>query len=78
MPVGVPVPGLTTATVAVKVTGWPKTDVLFGDEDVSVVVVLSGLTTGDSSKTVPRLLAPPKFVVPKRSPSASRTRAENE
>jgi hypothetical protein len=37
VPVGVPVPGGFTVTVAVKVTDWPKTDGL-GD-DVSVVVV---------------------------------------
>ncbi len=37
VPVGVPVPGGFTVTVAVKVTDWPKTDGL--TDDVSVVVV---------------------------------------
>ena len=43
VPAGVPAPGLTTATVAVKVTDWPKTDGL--TEEVRLVVVLALLTT---------------------------------
>jgi hypothetical protein len=43
VPVGVPAPGLTTATVAVNVTLWPKTDGL--TDDVRLVVVLALLTT---------------------------------
>ena len=39
VPVGVPAPGETTVTVAVKVTPWPNVDG-FGDE-FSVVVVLA-------------------------------------
>src|SRR5438067_9897795 len=42
VPVGVPTPGETAATVAVKVTDWPDTDGLV--EEVSVVVVLAALT----------------------------------
>jgi hypothetical protein len=42
-PVGVPAPGATTATVAVKVTDCPKTDGL--TEDVRLVVVVALLTT---------------------------------
>ena len=42
-PVGVPVPGATTATVAVKVTGWPTTDGL--TEEATAVVVAALLTT---------------------------------
>jgi hypothetical protein len=42
VPVGVPLPGATTATVAVNVTVWPKCDG-FGEE-VSVVVVAALLT----------------------------------
>jgi hypothetical protein len=42
VPVGVPLPGATTATVAVNVTAWPKCDG-FGEE-VSVVVVADLLT----------------------------------
>ena len=41
-PVGVPLPGAFAATVAVKVTDWPKTDG-FADETTDVVV-LSWLT----------------------------------
>jgi hypothetical protein len=43
VPVGVPAPGLTTATVAVKVTLCPKTDGL--TDDARLVVVLALLTT---------------------------------
>ena len=39
VPVGVPTPGATTATVAVNVTDWPKADGL--TLDVSAVVVES-------------------------------------
>ena len=39
VPVGVPEPGALAATLAVKVTVWPKLDVLA--EEVTVVVVLS-------------------------------------
>src|SRR5581483_11874078 len=41
-PVGVPAPGATALTVAVKVTAWPNADGL--TEDVTVVVVLAWLT----------------------------------
>jgi hypothetical protein len=43
VPVGVPAPGATTATVAVKVADCPNTDGL--TEDVRVVVVSALLTT---------------------------------
>ena len=42
VPVGVPLPGATTATVAVNVTDCPKTDG-FADE-ITIVVVLGMLT----------------------------------
>ena len=35
-PVGVPAPGLTAATVAVSVTGWPETTEVTEDETVVV------------------------------------------
>ena len=38
VPVGVPAPGATGETVAVKVTDWPKTDGL-ADEVMPVVVL---------------------------------------
>jgi hypothetical protein len=44
-PVGVPLPGATTTTVAVNVTVWPKCDG-FGEE-VSVVVVAALCTVCD-------------------------------
>ena len=67
VPVGVPVPGLTTATVAVKVTGSPKTDVLFGDEGVSVVVVaFSAAALGVRLRILPRV-GPPAFDCHRRS-----------
>ena len=40
---GEPVPGATTATVAVKVTAWPKTEGLA--DEASVVVVEIGVVT---------------------------------
>src|SRR3954454_22011297 len=40
-PVGVPVPGLTTATVAVKVTDWPK------DEGLTEEVRLGEVAAGE-------------------------------
>jgi hypothetical protein len=43
VPVGVPAPGLTTATVAVNVTLCPKAEGL--TDDVRLVVVLALLTT---------------------------------
>ena len=42
MPVGVPAPGGTGATVAVKVTGWPTTD---GSGDEETVVVVAACAT---------------------------------
>ena len=45
VPVGVPVPGGTTATVAVNVTDCPNTDGLADDATVVVVLALGeGLT----------------------------------
>ena len=38
MPDGVPVPGASTVTVAVKVTDWPKTEVFTSDVTVEVVL----------------------------------------
>lgn len=43
VPVGVPVPGATGVTVAVIVTGWPKTD--GSGEEVTVVRVDALRTT---------------------------------
>ena len=42
VPVGMPAPGVTTATVAFKVIGWPKTAV--ANEEVTVVLVVAALT----------------------------------
>ena len=59
VPVGVPVPGVTSETVAVSVTGWPGSGL--ADEGVIVTVVGSGLTTwvraGDV--LVPKRTSPP-------------------
>lgn len=59
MPVGVPLPGATGETVAVKVTGWPT--VLGFCEEVTAVVVLAGLTTCGA--------APPKLPWKLESPA---------
>ena len=45
VPVGVPAPGATAATVAVKVSDWPKTDGLGPVVRATVVVVLAWPTT---------------------------------
>ena len=42
VPVGVPAPGATALTVAVKVTVWPDTEGF--NEELTVVVVLALLT----------------------------------
>jgi hypothetical protein len=49
-PVGVPAPGLTTATVAVNVILCPKVDGL--RDEARVVVVLALLTTWDTAPLV--------------------------
>src|SRR5688572_26355009 len=41
VPVGVPIPGATTATVAVKVTGWPNADGVTDELTVVAVFALS-------------------------------------
>ena len=58
VPVGVPAPGITDATVAVNVTGVPATDGLA--DDVSVVVVAFS-TTCVSSAPLPTKLASPSW-----------------
>ncbi len=58
LPVTVPPPGLTGTTLAVNVTGWPKTEGLA--EVATVVWVFDGLTTWVGSEPV---LAP-KRVTP--------------
>ena len=59
VPVGVPAPGLTTATVAVKVVDCPKTVGL--TDEVRLVVVLALFTTWDTAV----LVLPLKFVLPR-------------
>jgi hypothetical protein len=58
VPVGVPAPGATVATVAVKATAWPDDDGF--TEDVTVVVVDAWFTTWLSVEEVLVL----KFVLP--------------
>src|SRR6266516_4835510 len=50
VPVGVPAPGATALTVAVKVTIWPDTDGL--TEEVTVVVLLALLTVWVNGEAV--------------------------
>ena len=50
VPVGVPEPGATALTVAVKVTVWPDTDGL--TEEVTVVVLLALLTVWVNGEAV--------------------------
>ena len=51
VPVGVPAPGATAATVAVKVTVWPNTDA-FGAE-LTVVLLEASLTTWGEVESLP-------------------------
>ncbi len=60
VPVGVPAPGETGATTAVKVTGCPVTDGS-GDE-VTVVVVAAWLTVWVSVSLEPVKFASPPYV----------------
>ncbi|MGW8969766.1 hypothetical protein [Streptomyces platensis] len=57
VPVGVPAPGATGATVAVNVTDWPTTD--GSGEDVTVVVVAAWPTVWVSVPTEELKLASP-------------------
>jgi hypothetical protein len=50
VPVGIPEPGLSAATVAVKITLWPDTDGLA--DEVTDVVVASVFTVTDRSGEV--------------------------
>jgi hypothetical protein len=50
VPVGVPVPGKTGLTVAVKVTNWPETEGLTDDVTAVVVPALLMSTTGEVAK----------------------------
>ena len=61
VPVAVPLPGETAATVAVKVTDWPKTDGLA--ELVNVVVVFAWLTVCVTAEDVlvPNVFATPPY-----------------
>ncbi|MDT0459518.1 hypothetical protein RM550_28025, partial [Streptomyces sp. DSM 41527] len=60
VPVGVPAPGATAATVAVKVTDWPTTD--GSGADVTVVVVDAWLTVWVSVPLEPVKPASPLYV----------------
>src|SRR5262249_35855280 len=58
VPVGVPAPGATAATVAVKVTAWPVTAGL--TDDPRATVVDAGLTvTADAAEVLPAKSAVP-------------------
>ncbi|GAO05929.1 hypothetical protein TPA0598_01_02990 [Streptomyces lydicamycinicus] len=57
VPVGVPAPGATGATIAVKVTVSPKTD--GSGAEVTVVVVADGMTVWVSVPTEPAKSASP-------------------
>ena len=54
VPLGVPAPGATAATVAMKVTVWPNTDGL-GDE-LTVVLLEALFTTWGEAESVPELV----------------------
>ena len=58
VPLAVPAPGAVAATVAVKVTDWPKTE---GVVEANVVVVLALLTTWLTAELVlvTKLTSPP-------------------
>jgi hypothetical protein len=61
VPVGVPAPGATAATVAVNVSDWPKTEGFGPVVRATVVVVLAWLTV---CETVLELLGPKRAVPP--------------
>src|ERR1700738_4446849 len=57
VPVGTPLPGGVAVTVAVKVTGWLKTDGLA--EELTVVVVADLFTAWGAALSLPLLLPQP-------------------
>src|SRR5205823_1863225 len=63
VPVGVPDPGASAATVAVKVTAWPNTDGLA--EEITVLVLLTWLTVWvmAADMLLPKLVSPPYTAV---------------
>ena len=54
VPLGVPAPGATAATVAVKVTAWPNTDGL--GVELTVVLLEALLTTWGEAESLPELV----------------------
>ena len=60
VPVGVPAPGATALTVAVKVTAWPKTD--GSAVELTVVLLEAWLTTCGEVESAP--VEVKKFVSP--------------
>ena len=54
VPVGVPVPGATATTVAVKVTVWANTDGL--GEELTVVLLEALFTTWGLAESLPELV----------------------
>ena len=70
VPVGVPVPGATTLTVAVKVTDWPKTDG-FTLEASAVVVVFWFTVCVRTAEVLPEsFVSPPYTAVIECDPTA--------
>jgi hypothetical protein len=54
VPVGVPAPGATAATVAMKVTTWPNTDGL--GAELTVVLLEALFTTWGLAESLPELV----------------------
>src|SRR5262252_8527180 len=63
VPVGVPAPGATAATLAVKVTAWPVTAGLTDDPRVSVVAARLTVTATAAESLAAKPLTPKKEAV---------------
>jgi hypothetical protein len=61
-PAGVPVPGATAATAAVRVTDWPNTPVPLLGGAVSVVAVLTITVNEDGAEALVPKLGSPKYL----------------
>src|SRR5207244_658538 len=76
VPVGVPAPGATAATVAVKVTAWPNTVGLGDAATVMALLPWFTVTVLDAEVLLVKVLSPPYSAVIEWLPTLSVLRAK--
>ena len=59
LPVGVPLPGASAATLAVKVTDWPKTEGFGDDKTEATVASLATVWVRTDDELLVKLPSPP-------------------